>query len=231
MIKSKRHDWNAQNSVKLLKKYLRPIKDKVISVDNETLEVLFKLITLKVDQEFIKQICCTFTLIDHASVSKNMQRSILDAISEVKAQLVHWIRHRQNKQTLLAPASQKSNFVEEIKAQLADDQEIIDTRITYEVRLYSLSVEDQSFEVIVQKIREKSLMLEKSQKLERLLKVFKMLFNQFSKSSREAHPSNEDKAKVSFREDWVKIIAISQLKDLFEVFWEYLQCLQNNKVN
>lgn len=73
----------------LLKKYLRPIKDKVISVDNETLEVLFKLITLKVDQEFIKQICCTFTLIDHASVSKNMQRSILDAIPEVKAQLVH----------------------------------------------------------------------------------------------------------------------------------------------
>ena len=172
-----------------------------------------------------------FTLIDHASVSKNMQRSILDAIPEVKAQLVHWIRHRQNKQTLLAPVSQKSNFVEEIKAQLADDQEIIDTRITYKVRLYSLSVEDQSFEVIDQEIREKSLMLEKSQKLERLLKVFKMLFNQFSKSSREAHPSNEDKVKFSFREDWVKIIAIPQLNDLFEVFWEYLQCLQNNKVN
>jgi len=61
-------------------------------------------------------------------------------------------------------------------------------------------------------------MLEKSQKLERLLKVFKMLLNQFSKSSRGAHPSNEDKAKASLREDWVKIIAIPQLKDLFEVF-------------
>lgn len=41
----------------LLKRYLKPIKDKQIEVDEETLSVLFKLITLKVEQDFIKQIC------------------------------------------------------------------------------------------------------------------------------------------------------------------------------
>jgi hypothetical protein len=44
----------------MLKRYLKFIKDKIISVDAETLDVMFKLITLKIDQDFIKQICILF---------------------------------------------------------------------------------------------------------------------------------------------------------------------------
>ena len=101
----------------------------------------------------------------------------------------------------------KPKFVEEIKAQLGEDQEeIITTRRIPEVRPYSLSIEGPSSQAIVQKVREKSLMLEKSQKLERLLKVFKMLLYQFSNNSRNSHLSAEDKTKnKTLKEDWVKI--------------------------
>ena len=101
----------------------------------------------------------------------------------------------------------KPKFVEEIKAQLGEDQEeIITIQRIPEIRPYSLSIEGPSSQEIVQKVREKSLMFEKSQKLEHLLKMFKMLLHQFSKNSRNSHLSAEDKTKnKTLKEDWVKI--------------------------
>ena len=164
-----------------------------------------------------------------------MQKSILDSIPDVKTQLLEEIREKQRdkEREQMAANRDKPKFVEEIKAQLGEDQEeIITTRRIPEVRPYSLSIEGPSSQAIVQEVREKSLMLEKSQKLERLLKVFKMLLHQFSKNSRNSHLSAEDKTKnKTLKEDWVKIIDTPQLKDLFQVFCDYLSYLSNSEVN
>ena len=149
------------------------------------------------------------SLIDHSDIYKNMQKSILDSTLDVKTQLLEEIieKQRDKEREQMAESRDKPKFVEEIKAQLGEDQEeIITTRRIPEARPYRLSIEGSSSQAIVQEIREKLLMFEKFQKIERLLKVFKMLLHQFSKNSRNSHLSAEDKTKnKTLKEDWVKI--------------------------
>lgn len=217
----------------LLKKYAKPLKEKVVTVDSDTLEVLFKLITLKVGQDFIKQICNTFTLISFEDISRNMQKSILEAIPEVRRQLTDDIRDkaREKERALAVPSQGRIDLTEEIKAQL-DGEELIDTAPRVVERPRSLSAEGPTSQSIVQETREKSLMLEKAQKLERLLKVFRMLLHQYSRNSRSAHIGEDEKAALKkMKESWVRIIDMAELKDLFEVFGEYLSMLSDHEVN
>ena len=115
-----------------MKKYLRPIKERFIKVDNETLEILFKLITLRVDQEFINKYEA-LSLIDHSDIYNNMQKSILDSIPDVKNQHLEKIREKQRdkEREQMAESRDKPKFVEEIKAQLGEDQEEIITTQKY----------------------------------------------------------------------------------------------------
>ena len=92
------------------------------------------------------------SLIDHSDIYKNMQKYILDSTPDVKTQLLEEIREKQRdkEREQMAESRDKPKFVEEIKAQLGEDQEeIITIQRIPEVRPYSLSIEGPSSQAIV----------------------------------------------------------------------------------
>jgi len=225
----------------LVKKYLKPIKDKVIGVDNETLEVLFKLITLRVEQDFIKQICILFyniSLFKHQEIFGHMRKCILETIPEVEEQIHSEIEEKQ-KENKREAAFHKAIEEEEEKHASADIkvkdnefEEMINTSSNISPIRPRLSTEGITSQQLVQESRDKSLALEKAPKLERLIKVFKMLLHQFSKHSRNSGLDEEEKSKGKFlKENGFKIIDIPELKGLFELFEKYLQMLKENEIN
>ena len=89
--------------------------------------------------------------------------------------------------------------------------------------------------------KERTYLLDGEQKLERLLKVLKILLHQFSKHSRgedqrargrlgRQNP-NEIQHLKSLKEEGLKIIDIKELKSLYECFSDYLSVLPENEVN
>jgi hypothetical protein len=216
-------------SSNLIKKYLRAIKDTKLVVDTETLEVLFKLITLRVDQEFIKQICLLFyniALLDHQHIFSHMQKCIQATIPEVEDQLKAEIeeKEKENKR-------KKDEVEEEEKKGKDEDEEMIDTSSKFKKR-HRLSTEGINSHQLIMEGREKSLALQKAPKLERLLKVLKMLLHQFSKKARDNSSSEEEKKQgKNLKEKGFKIIDIPEMKGLFKLFEKYLKLLSDSELN
>ena len=120
----------------MLKRYLKPVKDKQIKVDEETLSVLFKLITLKVEQDFIKQICLllyNICVIDHKQIFENIKANLIKTIHEVKQNMFDQIK-------VIKPQTQEeSKTVQDFKKALTvhgkeeDEEMIVTTKDNMEV--------------------------------------------------------------------------------------------------
>lgn len=74
----------------LIKNYINPINKRKVELDDETLETLFKLITLKIDKETVNQICSLFhsiALIKPECIFENFKKCFIATIPSVKEQL------------------------------------------------------------------------------------------------------------------------------------------------
>jgi predicted transcriptional regulator len=112
----------------LVKKYLKPIKDNVIVVDTETLGVLFQLISLKVEQDFIKQICQLFfniSLIDHKDIFANFQEALKNTIPEVEEQLRSEIAEKTKENEKIELSRCQDMEEEKVSTQKNDDGKVI----------------------------------------------------------------------------------------------------------
>ena len=120
----------------MLKRYLKPVKDKQIKVDEETLSVLFKLITLKVEQDFIKQICSllyNICVIDHEQIYNNIKSDLIKTIHEVKQNMFDRIK------VIKPQVQEESKTVKDFKKILTahgkeeDEEMIVTTKDNMEV--------------------------------------------------------------------------------------------------
>lgn len=94
----------------LIKNYIKPIKEKKVELDDETLSMLFKLITLKIDKEMVNQICSLFhsiALIKPECIFENFKKSFIETIPAVKEQLFTEVQGKYILQT-------KSKFLIEV---------------------------------------------------------------------------------------------------------------------
>ena len=90
---SNQADWSEMLKItsNLIKIYVKPLKEKTIEVDEETLSVLFKIITLKIEKELINQICLLFfhiSLSNPQLIFENFKNSFIETIPTVKEQLI-----------------------------------------------------------------------------------------------------------------------------------------------
>jgi len=84
---------------------------------------------------------------------------------------------------------------------------------------------------IIDEVNVKSIAFEGAHRLERLVKIFKMLLQQFSKQYRSASTEQEREKGANLKKDGIKILAIPELKELFKIFSECLCKINENDIS
>mmetsp|Transcript_32403 Transcript_32403/g.31799 ORF Transcript_32403/g.31799 Transcript_32403/m.31799 type:complete len:173 (-) Transcript_32403:246-764(-) len=84
---------------------------------------------------------------------------------------------------------------------------------------------------IIDEVNVKSIAFEGAHRLERLVKIFKILLQQFSKSHRSAASEEERNKTANLKKDGLTILDIPELKDLFMVFSDILAKINENDIS
>jgi hypothetical protein len=159
------------------------------------------------------------------SIFVSFKESFLDVIPTVKQQIneeIMFIKGVEEEAKAYKPIKGFPQFEEE-------EEKIVTRR---QVPIMPVTFRPRVLSAAFQEIKDKTLSLERGQKLERLLKVLKMLLHQFSKHSRGAAINEEEKGRAKkLKEEGLNIMDIKELKELFELYSAYLELLKENEIN
>ena len=110
-------------------------------------------------------------------------------------------------------------------------EEVINTDTKAEHKIYSKTRED-IIKDMEEEMRHKSLAYEKAHKLERLIKIFKMLLHQFTKPPRGVNMTEEEKEKgKELKEEGLKILNIEEFGSLFHLYSKCLSKINDTEIS